>query len=196
MPSVASAAPNALTPSEVAGAAVESLAENFGDGVVAPLAAYTAFGLGGAYAYRLVNTADAMLGYRTPELEWFGKAAARADDSLNLAPARLAALLVALAAPAGRGSVRGALRAALADAGRTPSPNAGWPMAAMAGALGVRLDKRGDGGAPLYALNTAGRAPDVEDLLRARWVVAAAAALAGLLAAAAERARERARGKQ
>lgn len=173
----------ALSAAEVAGAAVESLAENLGDGVVAPLAAHAALGLGGAYAYRLVNTADAVLGYRTPELEWLGKPAARADDLLNLAPARLAALLVALAAPAGGGSTRGALRAALADAGRTPSPNAGWPMAAMAGALGVRLDKQGAGGRPLYVLNPAGRAPTVEDLLRARWIVAAAAGLAGALAA-------------
>ena len=175
-----------LTASEVAGAAIESLAENLGDGVVAPLLAHAAGGLAGAYAYRLVNTADAMLGYRTPELEWFGKAAARADDALNLAPARLAAALVALAAPAAGGSARRAFAAALADAARTPSPNAGWPMAAMAGALGVRLDKR-DGGAPLYVLHAAGRAPGVGDLARARRIVGAAAGLAAALAMLATR---------
>ncbi|HEY0779927.1 MAG TPA: CobD/CbiB family cobalamin biosynthesis protein, partial [Gemmatirosa sp.] len=173
-----------LTASEVAGAAIESLAENLGDGVVAPLLAHAAGGLALAYAYRFVNTADAMLGYRTPELEWFGKVAARADDALNLAPARIAASLVALAAPAGGGSIRRALGTALADAGRTPSPNAGWPMAAMAGALGVRLDKRGgvsENGERLYVLNAAGRAPGVGDLARARRVVGAAAGLAAAL---------------
>lgn len=176
-----------LTASEVAGAAIESLAENLSDAFVAPVLYHAAGGLAGAYVYRLVNTADAMLGYRTPELEWFGKAAARADDALNLAPARLTALLVALAAPAGGGSGRAALRIALADAGHTPSPNAGWPMAAMAGALGVRLDKRAEGGsksggpaargAAVYVLHAAGRPPDVGDLARARRIVVAAAAL-------------------
>ncbi len=178
-----------LTASEVAGAAIESLAENLGDGVVAPLLAHAAGGLALAYAHRFVNTADAMLGYRTPELEWFGKAAARADDALNLAPARLAALLVALAAPAGGGSTRRALGAARADARRTPSPNAGWPMAAMAGALGVRLDKRGaaaDGAGRLYVLHAAGRAPVAGDLARARRVVGAAVALAAAAAVALE----------
>jgi adenosylcobinamide-phosphate synthase len=166
-----------LSEAEVAGAAIESLAENLGDGLVAPLLAFRAGGLPAAYAFRLVNTADAMLGYRTPELEWFGKAAARADDALNLLPARLSALLLALAAPAGGGDPRAALRAALHDAARTPSPNAGWPMAAMAGALGVRLTKRG-----AYALNPAGRDPGPADLRRARRVVAAAGILAAVLA--------------
>lgn len=177
-----------LSASEVAGAAIESLAENLSDGFVAPALHHALGGAGAAYAYRLVNTADAMLGYRTPELEWFGKAAARADDALNLVPARLTALLVALSAAAGAGSARRALRAAGRDAWRTASPNAGWPMAAMAGALGVRLDKRretraargaaGPGIADyVYVLNPAGRAPAVADLRRARRVVAAAAAL-------------------
>jgi adenosylcobinamide-phosphate synthase len=165
-----------LSEAEVAGAAIESLAENLVDGLVAPLLAFRAGGLAGAYAFRLVNTADAMLGYRTPELEWFGKAAARADDALNLVPARLSALLVALAAPAGGGDPAGAARVALRDAGRTPSPNAGWPMAAMAGALGVRLTKRGT-----YDLNPAGRDPGPADLRRARRIVAAAGILAAVL---------------
>jgi adenosylcobinamide-phosphate synthase len=174
-----------LTSSEVAGAAIESLAENLGDGVVAPLAAYVIGGLPAAYAYRLVNTADAMLGYRTPDLEWFGKTAARMDDLMNVVPARLAALLVMFAAPAAGGSPRDALRAALADARRTPSPNAGWPMAAMAGALGVRLDKRVGDGSTAYVLHARGRAPTVADLARARRVVVTAAALAVLAAEAA-----------
>ncbi len=167
---------SALSPAEVAGAAIESLAENLGDGVVAPLLAFRAGGLPAAYLHRFANTADAMLGYRTPELEWFGKAPARADDALNWVPARVSALLVCLAAPAGGGSPREAARLALRDAGRTTSPNAGWPMAAMAGALGVRLDKRG-----VYVLNDAGRAPGADDLARARRIVVAAGVMAGVL---------------
>lgn len=162
-----------LPEEEVAGAAIESLAENLSDGLVAPLLAFRAGGLPGAYLYRVVNTADAMLGYRTPELEWFGKAAARADDALNWAPARLTALCIALAAPAAGGDARAALRVALRDARRTPSPNAGWPMAAIAGALGVRLTKRG-----AYELHPEGRAPAPADLRRARRIVAAAGVLA------------------
>jgi adenosylcobinamide-phosphate synthase len=168
-----------LSPAEVAGAAVESVAENFNDAVVAPILAFRVGGLGLAYAHRFVNTADAMLGYRTPELEWFGKTAARADDVLGLAPARLSALLIALAAPAGGGSTAAALHVAARDAGRTASPNAGWPMAAMAGALGVRLTKRA-----AYTLNPRGREPGWRDLARSRRVVAAAAALAVGAAAA------------
>lgn len=164
-----------LAASEVAGAAIESLAENLGDGVVAPLLAFRAGGLGAAYLHRFANTADAMLGYRTPELEWFGKAPARADDLLNWIPARVSALLIVLAAPLGGGDPRAALRTALRDASATSSPNAGWPMAAMAGALGVRLDKRG-----VYVLNAGGRPPAADDLRRARRIVAGAGLLAGV----------------
>jgi adenosylcobinamide-phosphate synthase len=176
-----------LSASEVAGAAIESLAENLSDGFVAPVVWHAALGLPGAYVHRFVNTADAMLGYRTPELEWFGKAAARTDDALNLVPARLTALLVALAAPLGGGSTCAAFRIARADGWRPASPNAGWPMAAMAGALGVRLDKRAPrtGARPrraafLYVLHATGRAPAVPDLARARRIVGAAAGLAVL----------------
>lgn len=167
-----------LSPAEVAGAAIESLAENLGDGLVAPLLAFQAGGLPAAYAYRFVNTADAMLGYRTPELEWFGKVAARADDALNWIPTRLSALCIALAAPLGGGRPDAALRVAFRDAGRTPSPNAGWPMAAIAGALGVRLDKRG-----VYTLHPEGRDPGAPDLRRALRIVGGA----GILAAGALR---------
>lgn len=162
-----------LSRSEVAGAAIESLAENLSDSVVAPLLAFRAGGLRGAYLYRLINTADAMLGYRTPELEWFGKAAARVDDGLNWVPARIATLLIAGAAPLGGGSSAAALRIALRDAGKTASPNAGWPMAAMAGALGVRLTKR-----DAYVLHPHGREPTAADLRRARFVVAGSGVLA------------------
>src|SRR5579859_5060482 len=127
-----------LDASHVAGAAISSLAENLNDSIVAPLLAYRLGGLPAAYAYRAINTADAMLGYRTPELEWFGKPAARADDVANWIPARLSALLIAVAS----GNPRAALAVAGADARRCPSPNGGWPMAAMAGALGIMLVKR------------------------------------------------------
>jgi adenosylcobinamide-phosphate synthase len=155
----------ALSACDVAGAAISSLAENLNDSVVAPLLAFRLGGLGGAYAYRAINTADAMLGYRTPELEWFGKTAARADDVVNWIPARLTAVLIAL--------VGGGWEVARADARRTPSPNGGWPMAAMAGALGVVLRKPG-----VYTLNAAGREPRATDIARARHIVTGAATLA------------------
>ncbi|MDB4875969.1 MAG: cobD [Gemmatimonadetes bacterium] len=164
-----------LSASEVAGAVIESVAENLNDSVVAPLLAFRVGGLAAAYAYRMINTADAMLGYRTAELEWFGKAAARMDDVVGLVPARCTALLIAAAAPGGAASLRRAVSCALADARRTESPNAGWPMAAMAGALGVRLTKRGQ-----YALNLAGREPRPNDIARACRIVGGAALLAAI----------------
>ena len=195
-----------LTAAEVAGATIESLAENLSDSFVGPVIADMVGGLPAAYAYRFINTADAMLGYRTPELEWLGKAAARLDDAVNLVPARVSALLVALAAPVAGGSVRGALHGALSDAGRTPSPNAGWPMAAMAGALGVRLDKRASERSPdaigprraprhLYILNRDGRAPTWRDVARTRRIVAGAAMLMMAMPVAAAADHGRARGR-
>ena len=166
-----------LSAADVAGATISSLAENMNDSVVAPLLAFRVGGLAAAYAYRAINTADAMLGYRTPELEWFGKAAARTDDVVSWIPARLSALLIAAAAPAVGGSPRAALAAARADAGRCPSPNGGWPMAAAAGALGVVLVKPG-----VYTLHASGRAPAAADVARARTLVAVAATVAALAA--------------
>jgi adenosylcobinamide-phosphate synthase len=132
-----------LGPAEVASAAIESVAENLVDSIAAPVLAYAAAGLPAVWAYRAVNTADAMWGYRDARYERFGKAAARIDDLVNLLPARLgAAALAAGAALAGENGA-GAARVARAQHGRTASPNAGWPMAAMAGALGVGLAKRG-----------------------------------------------------
>jgi adenosylcobinamide-phosphate synthase len=133
----------ALGAGQVAAATIESVAENLTDSVVAPVAFYLAFGLPGAFVYRAVNTADAMIGYRQGALEHFGKLAARLDDVLNLIPARVAALaLVAAAGIAGADTAR-AWRTMLDQHGRTASPNAGWTMAAMAGALRVRLEKPG-----------------------------------------------------
>ena len=165
-----------LSESEVAGAAVESLAENLSDSVVAPLFYFALFGLAGAWVYRFVNTADAMLGYKTGKLEHFGKAAARLDDALNIIPARLSALLLCLSAALSDADPGNAWRTVRRDARRTPSPNAGWTMAAVAGGLNVRLDKRGS-----YTLNHQGREPAAKDIcLTARWI-SASSLLAALL---------------
>ncbi|MBB5787262.1 cobalamin biosynthesis protein [Jiangella mangrovi] len=122
-----------LTADEVRQAAVESLGENLSDSVVAPLFWYAVGGLPAAALYRFANTADAVWGYRTPRWNHAGRVAARADDLLNLAPARLTGVLLA-----GRGVSWDRLRT---EAALTPSPNAGWPMAALALRLGVRLAK-------------------------------------------------------
>ncbi|MEZ0170699.1 adenosylcobinamide-phosphate synthase CbiB [Microvirga sp. TS319] len=132
--------PQSLDEAGVSRAAIESLAENFSDGIVAP-----AFWLGiggptGAVLYKAANTADSMIGHRTPRHEAFGWAAARFDDLVNLPASRLTALLIVIAAALNRNaSPRGALRALFRDARHHRSPNAGWPEAAMAGALGLRL---------------------------------------------------------
>ena len=120
-------------------AAIESLAENFSDGVVAPLFWMVVLGLPGALAYKAVNTADSMIGHRTERHEAFGWASARFDDLVNLPASRLSALWLMLAAiPLGL-SPGGALKTIRNDAHHHRSPNAGWPEAAMAGALGIRL---------------------------------------------------------
>jgi adenosylcobinamide-phosphate synthase len=155
----------------IAAAAIESLAENASDSVVAPLLYYLLFGLSGAFAYRAVNTLDAMIGYHG-RYEHLGKVPARLDDLLNLVPARLTALLIVAAALPGGADARQAWRVMWQDSRRTASPNAGWPMAAMAGALGVRLEKVGH-----YCLNASGRAPTAGDLRRAGRVVLLALAL-------------------
>jgi len=158
-----------LDTGRVASATVESAAENLTDGLVAPVFFFLAGGLAGAAVYRVVNTADAMFGYRIGPLEYFGKIAARLDDLLNLIPARLAGLsLVAGAAlVAERG--QGALACLRRDRRRTASPNAGWTMSAMAGALGVTLEKPG-----AYRLG-AGDLPIAADIERSLRVLGAAA---------------------
>ena len=124
----------ALDASGVAAAAIESLAESFNDGVVAPAFWLVVAGLPGLYAYKAVNTADSLIGHKEPRWRDFGWAAARTDDVMNLAPARLAGALIAAA-----GGRSAGWRVMARDARRHASPNAGWPEAAMAGALGVRL---------------------------------------------------------
>ncbi len=132
--------PDSLDEGGVARAALESLAENFSDGVVAPLVWYLVLGLPGLMAYKAINTLDSMLGHHTPRHEAFGKAAARLDDVVNFAPARLSGALIALAALVlPRAHAGRAWRTMLRDAPKHRSPNAGWPEAALAGALGFAL---------------------------------------------------------
>ena len=144
-----------LSESEVRESAIESLAENLNDSVVAPIFWFVLFGLPGAAVYRFANTADAMWGYRGVRhgqtWEWAGKWAARADDVLSWLPARLTALLMVMVTPGGQ------FRTLRAQARLTPSPNSGWPMAAMAMAIGIRLGKPG-----VYTLNAAGRVPNAD----------------------------------
>ena len=132
--------PDRLDEAGVSRAAIESLAENFSDGVTAPAFWLGLLGLPGIVLYKAVNTADSMIGHRTPRHEAFGWAAARLDDLITLPASRLtAALIVAAAALDGPEPARRALRCVGRDARRHRSPNAGWPEAAMAGALGLRL---------------------------------------------------------
>ena len=180
-----------LSPSEVARAALESVAENTSDAVVAPLFWGALAGLPGLLGYRAVNTLDAMVGHRSPRYLRFGWASARLDDLANLAPARLTALITALVSPVVGGHPVVVARITRRDGGRHPSPNSGWCEAAFAAALGVRL-----GGANHYQGRVehrpelgSGASPQPADLARANQlsraiglvaaVGAAGAALAG-----------------
>jgi adenosylcobinamide-phosphate synthase len=167
-----------LDAGEVAAAGLESLAESFNDGVVAPAFWLVVGGLPGLFAYKAINTADSLIGHMEPRWRDFGWAAARTDDLVNLVPARLAGLLVAIAG--GRG-----LRTMLRDAAKHASPNAGWPEGAMAGALGrtlggpasydgVRVDRPAFGDGPR---------PSAEDLVRGLRIYRCACALLWLLIA-------------
>lgn len=160
-----------LDAGHIASGAVESVAENLTDAYAAPLAFFLVFGLPGAALYRAVNTADAMIGYREGALEHFGKAAARLDDVLNIIPARLAALAIVAAAPLAGANGRTAWSTLVRDHAATASPNAGWTMSAIAGALGVTLEKRG-----AYRLGD-GRPPHPDDIRRSVALAATAAAV-------------------
>ena len=166
----------ALDAGQLASATIESVAENLTDAFLAPACFFLAFGLPGAAVYRAVNTADAMFGYRAGTLERFGKVAARLDDLLNWIPARLAGWsLVAGAALVGESAARAA-SVMRRDRDRTASPNSGWTMAAMAGALGLTLEKPG-----AYRLGDGPR-PAVADIRRSLRVFGAGALLSGLAA--------------
>jgi len=155
-----------LTESQVSAGAIESVAENASDGIIAPLFFYTVGGLPAALAYRFVNTADSILGYRDVEREWLGKSPARFDDLLNFVPARLTGLFIVLSAPFCRASLLKAWSIMWRDSTMITSPNAGVPMSAMAGALGVELEKIDH-----YCLGAGLRLPEVADLIRARAIL-------------------------
>lgn len=164
-----------LSAEEVAGAVIESVAENLTDAFVAPLCAYIVGGLPGVWAYRFCQTADSMWGYHGERHEWLGKPAARLDDMLNWVPARLAARLLTAAAwfAEGSESAKNAWRTRRRQAGNTASPNAGQTMATMAGALDVTLTKRGH-----YALDGGDGAITPDTLARSRRITRLAAGLA------------------
>jgi adenosylcobinamide-phosphate synthase len=152
-----------LDESQVSAAAIESVAENASDGIIAPLFFFALGGLPAAFAYRFVNTADSMLGYRDVEREWLGKFSARFDDLLNFISARLTGLFIVLAAPLCGASLTNAWKIMRRDSGVTASPNAGVPMSAMAGALGAELEK-----VDHYQLGKGFRRPTVDHLIGAR----------------------------
>jgi adenosylcobinamide-phosphate synthase len=166
-----------LSPELAASAAVESLAENLSDSFVAPLLYFVIFGVPGALAYRAINTLDAQVGYHGP-YEMLGKIAARLDDLANFVPARVTAGILVLACWLARANPFGAARSALRYHARTESPNAGWPMAAMAGALGVRLEKPAH-----YLLGDSGASCSPTTIRQAVWVVRWGAVCTSILAA-------------
>ena len=175
-----------LDDSQLAAATIESVAENLSDGVIAPLLYYSVFGLSGAIAYRYVNTCDAMLGYRDEEREWLGKGSARLDDLLNVVPARLTAVLLLAAGTildgfkhgftSGQKTWQRGVAMWQRDARTTDSPNAGHPMSATAGVMGVSLEKVGQ-----YNLGAGQEKPQVEDIGRVIRLVQVATALACLV---------------
>ena len=178
MSSLVSRDPSQLTAEQATAATVESVSENIADSIIGPWLAFALFGLPGAVAYRAINTLDSMIGYHG-RYEYLGKASARFDDLVNLIPSRLAGLLLVVASlvlPGQKAS--DAWRIMLRDHGKTESPNAGWTMSGMAGALGVELEK-----ADHYRLGDATRPVEPEDItrtVRTMYVVAGAGLLLAL----------------
>lgn len=155
-----------LSERQVASATIESLAENLTDSFFAPLFFFVLGGLPAAWFYRFCNTADAMIGYHTPEYEYFGKFAARLDDILNWLPARLAGAILVLSAAVCQMNNKAAFRVMVNQHNRTSSPNAGWTMAAAAGALGIVLEKKDH-----YRLEGGAELPEAQDIARAMGLV-------------------------
>ena len=186
MPALVGRDPVALDREAMVRATVESIAENCSDGVLAPLCFLFVGGPVLALAYKAINTLDSMIGYRDARHLYFGRAAARLDDAANFVPARVTALCLAAAAALTLERGGAALRACRADARKHASPNAGFPEATMAGALGIEL-----GGDAIYAgeiehrarLGRAERAPKIDDIATARRLMRIATALGfGVLA--------------
>lgn len=177
--SLCSRDPSQLEVPELVAGATESIAENASDSIVAPLFWYAVAGLPGVLFYRTANTMDAMIGYHG-KYEWLGKAAARLDDVLNLVPARLTALLLLAGGALTGADVRGGWGVMWRDARNTESPNAGWPMAAMAGMLGVVLEKPGH-----YRLGNGGAELGGGTIRRGWRIVSVAAGMAAVIGAVA-----------
>ncbi|MEQ8602205.1 MAG: adenosylcobinamide-phosphate synthase CbiB [Marivibrio sp.] len=185
--------PDQLDRHGVARSAIESLAENFADGLVAPAFWYLLLGLPGLFAYKAINTLDSMLGYKSPRLKAFGLTAARLDDAANYIPARLSGLLIGIGAAFAPGAAAGrALNWMVKESPKHASPNAGWPEAAMAGAYDFALGgpRRYPGGVSEAAWIGSGRARlEARDIRRAQrlyviacalgWIAVAGVALAG-----------------
>jgi adenosylcobinamide-phosphate synthase len=169
-----------LSDEQLMSAAVESCAENLCDSFVAPLFYFAIFGLPGAIAYRIINTFDAMIGYRG-RWEYTGKFAARLDDILNFIPARLSALLIVTASGICQADAATSWRTMLSQHRRTESPNAGWSMCAMAGSLGITLEKAG-----AYCLDGGGAALSVAAVTQSQAVMLTSACMWGIIIAAAE----------
>jgi len=170
---------SSLSPAQASSAVIESLSENYVDSILSPIFYYILFtplglGLEAAIAFKAISTMDSMIGYKKPGLKELGYAGARLDDLANWIPARLSIILIALARPRGALS---AIRAALKYHSATPSPNSGWPMAAAAGSLGIRLEKTGQ-----YILLEENPDPKTQDISRAIGLMQSAIALT-LLAA-------------
>jgi adenosylcobinamide-phosphate synthase len=187
IPALVGRDPDALDRAGMAQACVESVAENASDGVIAPLLYLFAGGPVAAIAYKAINTLDSMIGYRDERYLYFGRAAARLDDVANWIPARLTAICIAIAAQLPAGRAHEAAAAVIADARSHASPNSGYPEAAMAGALGVKL-----GGAAIYdgdlepraILGGAGREASVADIGAARNLLRIATLVAFVVLAA------------
>lgn len=145
----------------VTSAAIESTSESITDGIVSPIFFFAIFGLPGAFFYRVVNTLDSMFGYMKDGLVDFGWASANLDTVLNYIPARLTALLVSISACVLGESFRGSLKCSIKEGSKTSSSNAGWPMSAVAGALGIRLKKQ-----EAYELNNEGVCPEESHILK------------------------------
>ncbi len=174
LPALVSRNPDGLTRTQATSAVIESLSENYVDTIVSPLFYYLLFspiGLGveAALAFKATNTLDSMLGYKTEELKNLGWASARLDDLANWFPARISLPIIAAARPS---RAKEAIETALRDHAATPSPNSGWPMAAAAGALGIRLEKPG-----VYVVGEKGRDPSTKDLAPALRLVGTAIGL-------------------
>jgi adenosylcobinamide-phosphate synthase len=170
--------PSDLDQEEILEATIESLAENVSDSWVAPLFCYLLFGVPGAVGYRVINTLDAMIGYRG-KFEALGKVSARLDDLANWIPARLTAILLLLVGRLGKKDVANGWRILHRDGRKTPSLNGGRPMAAMAGLLNVQLRKK-----DVYVLGEPGQSVSCDNVRQAWWLVFAAAWLMAFLTGA------------